>query len=332
VPTTDPVFASVTVGGDERAVVIDGSTPGSFDEQETVDLGLRVETGVYNRSAVAKVTVLDDGTIDEGARLAVDIRGQRVFTGEVAEAEAGVGDRRRLTAYGPIFKLKQESISQTFDSVPAEVLIFTRVRDADLPAELAIDSRTTVSTSFRDTPLDEVIEKTCKLADLVWFVSEDGEVVVSNPETVGESRLVDDLLDASEGKRTPAFQSVVVLGQSPASRRGAEFRHMLPSRPIRAEAGDGDPVFRYEDSNIRTLSQARNVASSIERRLNRQQKGGFVVVPGRPDVRPFDRVKLPPSRGGEEYLVSEVSHTVTKDGFRTRLDLGGLLDPDTGTA
>jgi len=77
-----------------------------------------------------------------------------------------------------------------------------------------------------------------------------------------------------------------------------------------------------------SLSQAENVANALLARLEEQQKGGWLELVGRENIRPFDDVELPPDLGGETYLVRSVEHTIdSRNGFKTRLDLGGLIAP-----
>jgi len=121
---------------------------------------------------------------------------------------------------------------------------------------------------------------------------------------------------------------VRVIGSSPVSRRGLGYRYMISSSPIIATAGTGSPVFEFRDNDIQSQSQAENVAKALQKRLEEQQKGGWLELVGREDIRPFDDVELPPDLGGESYLVRAVESTIdARDGFKTRLTLGGLIAP-----
>jgi Phage late control gene D protein (GPD). len=150
--------------------------------------------------------------------------------------------------------------------------------------------------------------------------------VIADPEDVGESFDLSQIIDVSAGSRRPQYQSVQVIGNTATAERGLDARHLISSQPILAEAGEGQPSFIFEDDSIATQQQAVNVAESLLRKLKKQQQGGFVTVVGRPDVRPFDLVTLPPAQGGQTFLVASVEHTITDtDGFVTRLSLGGSI-------
>lgn len=309
-----------TVAGE--AIVVGGSTP---QNTETLETSLRVETGIYNKAAIAKATILGD--VSEGDDISVKIRDGSIFTGTVRDVEDGVGDRTRLTAYDAIYDLKRETISAKLDVVNAELAIKDEVeKRVDVDVVIESSSRSEVSTTFKKTALDQYVEKMAKLSNTVWYVNYDNELVIDDPGSVGRDRELDRLRDVSAGKKSPAYQSVRVIGNSPTSRRGREFDHMVASEPVVATAGDGDPEFRYEDDNIGDQKQAQNVADSIFNRLKRQQKGGYVEVVGRNDLRPWDIVTLPDSQGGESYTASTVKHTIDgSNGWKTRLGLGGLV-------
>lgn len=313
----DLVYATAA----DEAIVIGGSTP---QDSESLETGLRVETGVYNKAAVASVTILGD--LAEGDELPIEIRGERVFTGTVKKPQNGVGDRQRLKAFDAIYELKNATVSKQYDTVPAGRVIQDTVGSVGVDVSIETESETAISPTFKETAVDAVVEKAAKLSNSVWYVDASNTLVFTDPSAVGDRRRVEKIRDASPGKRTPAYQSVRVVGNSPASRRGKEFDSLVASEPIVATAGDGDPTFEYEDDDINSKKQAQNVADSILTRLKRQQKGGFVDVVGRNDVRPFDVVELPESFGGESYQVSTVKHTITKsDGWKTKIGLGGLI-------
>ena len=306
---------------DGDAIVIGGQTPRDSDALET---GLRVETGLYNKAAVAKATVLGDHS--EGDEISVELVDGSIFSGTVQNTENGVGDRTRVTAYDAIYDLKRTEISLKLDVTNAELAIKDEVeKRIDVDVVIEASSRTDVATNFKETALDAYVEKMAKLTNTVWYVNYSNQLVIDDPGSVGRERSLERLIDVSAGKRSPAYQSVRVIGNSATSRRGKDHKHMVASEPVVATAGDGDPEFRFEDDSIGSQEQAQNVADSIRNRLKRQQKGGYVEVVGRNDLRPWDIVELPEAQGGESYTVSTVKHTVGAEGWKTRLGLGGLV-------
>jgi hypothetical protein len=332
-PAEQRVFGTAEVNGRESRLVIGGKAPrDTSGRRSSTETGVVVERQQTNKTGSGKVTILDDA--EAGDELRINLTGNRVFTGTVRKTEDSVGDRTRLTAFDALHDLKRTPISETFDAETADSALQTVADKAGVELDFRRSGEpitapfgSTISTSFKDVPADAVVEKLTKLAGKVWYINVDNVLVVTEASLVGESRELDRLIEASAGKRSPAYQSVEVTGSTPVSRRGRGSRHLIASQPVIATAGSGEPVFRFVDDDINSQRQAQNVADTLFRRLQKQQRGGFVVVLARSDIRPFDRVVMPPRRGGEEYLVEAVKHTVDdKTGYLTRLELGGLIE------
>jgi len=331
---TQRVFGTAEVNDRELELVIGGKTPrGTSRRRSSTETGAVVKLTQTNKAGSGKVTVLEDATV--GDELRINLSGDTVFTGTVGKINNGVGDRARLTGFDALHKLKRTTISETFVAETAESALQTVVDEADVDLDFRPSSEPitapfegVINTTFKSVSADAAIENLTKLAGRVWYINRDNALVVTDASLVGESKQLDRLIEASAGKRTPPYQSVRVIGNTPTSRRGQEARHLVSSGPVTAQAGRGKPVYEYENDDIATLRQARNIADSLLQRLQKQQRGGFVTVLGRGDIRPFDRVIMPPRRGGEEYIVEEVKHTVNdKSGFLTQLQLGGLIEP-----
>lgn len=324
--TSDPVYGSATVAGEEHQLVIGGRVPreesGKRSESET---NVVVKTRQSNKAATGKCTIL--GEAAPGDELAISLAGNTVFTGTIKKPKASVGDRTRLIAYDALHRLKRTAISETFDT-EAAATVLQSVADA---AGVDIDVRTAaaepITATFKDRDADSVIEKVTKLADAVWYVDAENTLVITEAGSVGEQRSLEQITDVSAGKRSPAYQSVRVVGNSPTSRKGRQSRQLVSSQPVVATAGSGEPQYEYEDDDIASQQQAQNVANAILKRLQKQQRGGFVEVVGRSDIRPFDTVEFPAAQGGSSYLAEGVKHTLSaKNGWSTRIQLGGVID------
>jgi len=321
------VYGKATIAGSDYPLVLGGSTPSGVESSET---GVKVETDRYNKAAVAKATILSESELPEDVDVEVSIRGTPIFSGTVQKSKNGTGDRWRFTAFDSIYDLKRNSLWPSYDqqkfSAIANDALATAGVDGEVDLSGAADAR--ISIEFEETRCDKVVEKVAKWSSGAWWVTADGPVVVTDDiASRTETRDLAWVRDASPGKETPAYQSVRVKGSTPVSRRGVPYRHMISSSPVVATAGEGEPTFHYSDNDIQTQSMAQNTADKLLQRLQAQQKGGWVEVVGREDVRPFDTVVMPESQGGEEYLVSEVKHTLDdSDGFVTKLTLGGLIE------
>lgn len=321
------VYGSATIAGADYPLVLGGSAPSGVESSET---GVKVETDRYNKAAIAKATVLADAEVPEDVDVEISIRDTPIFAGTVQKSKNGTGDRWRVTAYDAIYDLKRNSVWASYDQQKFSAIANDALATAgvDGTVELSGDADARISIEFEETRCDKVIEKVAKWSNGAWWVAPDGTVVVtSDIASRTETRDLAWIRDSSPGKETPAYQSVRVTGSTPVSRRGQAYRHMVSSSPVIATAGEGEPTFHYSDNDIQSQSMAQNTADKLLQRLQAQQKGGWVEVVGREDVRPFDTVRMPDRQGGEEYLVSEVKHTLDdSDGFVTKLTLGGLIE------
>lgn len=324
-PTTQQVYGSAEVGGQQLELVIGGKTPrDESGKQSSTETNVVVETQQTNKAASGKVTVLGGGAAGDGVE--INLTGDTVFTGTIRKTEDAVGNRTRLVAFDALHDLKRTTVSETFDTEAAASALQTVADEASVDIDIRGGAAEPITATFKSAKADAVIEKLTKLAGKVWYVSVDNTLVVTNASSVGESKQLDRLIDASAGKRSPAYQSVKVIGNTPTSRKGRQSRQLVSSQPVTATAGSGDPVYEYEDDDIASSQQAQNVADALLQRLRKQQRGGFVEVLARSDIRPFDTVVMPPIRGGAEYLVEAVKHTVDgKNGYLTRLQLGGVI-------
>lgn len=323
--TTETVYGSATVAGEEHQLVIGGRVPreesGKRSDSET---NVIVKTRQSNKAATGKCTILGDAA--PGDELAISLTGNTVFTGTIKKPKGSVGDRTRLVAFDGLHRLKRTTISETFDTEAASAVFETIANTASVDIGLETGASTPISASFKDRDADAVIEKIAKLADVVWYIDVDNTLVIDNAGSVGEQRELAQITDVSAGKKSPAYQSVRVIGNSPTSRKGRESRQLVSSQPVVATAGSGEPVYEYEDDDIASQQQAQNIANAILRRLRKQQRGGFVEVVGRSDIRPFDTVQFPEAQGGSSYLAAGVTHTLSaKDGWTTRIKLGGVI-------
>lgn len=323
---TEEVYGHVSVQGEDYRIVTGGSSGrGGGTETET---GLTYKTDRYNTAAKMAVTVLSEEEIGESIPVEVSIRGTTLFSGTIRNSKEGISDRVRIEAYDAVADLKRNTLTASYDRADIATIAQDALDQAGVAG--AIDLPTVrVSPEFDGLRCDKVLKKVARWGDAAWWTTAENVVVVTgNIAGETESYDLDYIRDASPGKRTPAYQSVRVIGSSAVSRRGLGYRYLLSSQPIIATAGTGDPVFEFRDNDTQSQQQAENVAKALKKRLEEQQKGGWVELVGREAIRPFDDVTLPPDLGGETYLVRAVEQTIDdRDGFVTRLTLGGLITP-----
>jgi len=323
---TDELYGRVSINGRDYRIVYDGS--GGRSTGAKLETGLKYVTDRYNTAAKMGVTILSDVEVPESVPVEVSIRGTTLFTGTIRNSKEGISERVRVEAYDAVADLKRNNLTGSYDRASIETIAQDALNEAGVDGTLDLPS-IRVSPEFDGLRCDKVLKKVARWGDAAWWTDETNTVIVTeNIASETESHDVQYIRDASPGKRTPAYQSVRVIGSSAVSRRGLGYRYMLSSQSIIATAGTGSPVFEFRDNDIQSQSQAENVAKALQKRLEEQQKGGWLELVGREDIRPFDDVELPPDLGGESYLVRAVESTIdARDGFKTRLTLGGLIAP-----
>lgn len=148
------------------------------------------------------------------------------------------------------------------------------------------------------------------------------------------------IIEASDGKTTPAWQSVQVIGSGVVSEDGWNRSNLNTATPALSAArmsSDGktdtdalsDPVYTYRNLEIQTQAEADAVAKEIVNKLRKQQAEGKVTVVGFPEIRPLDAITMPDTReqpmGGARYSVQKVVHKInSSSGFVTDIHVGGL--------
>jgi hypothetical protein len=323
--TTKVVSAVLVVGDTTQDVVIGGTEPQSDTDSggtSRVPKDVSVKSESTNTAGLLKATILNPATAGDPVEL--QIQGEPVHTGTVAKVERGTGDRRRITSFDVSHQLKQTFISVNFDAIRAGAAIEEITGEVGIGVNIRTTLPQRITTTFKEKRADQIIEKLTKLTDTVSFVSVDNQLVIADPESVGDASALTRIIDVSAGQRRPQYQSVQVVGDTSTAERGLEARHLISSQPALAQAGEGEPTFLYKDDSIASQEQARNTAQALLRKLQKQQRGGFATIVGRPELRPFDIVSLPPVQGGSEFRVGSVEHTISnRGGFQTRLTLNG---------
>lgn len=298
----------------------------TVDGTEYPTESVELVTDRYNTTAELKTDLVTESRPPEDADYSVDINGHTVFTGESAESTNKDALTAKVTGYDPIKQLKSVHVTATFNKAPISAIIGRACADADIAVTMSLPSVTT-SADYTNTRADLIVDEMSKIGDAVWYVDTHGILhVEEDPDpTVFKLKYV---LDTSAGKKTQPYRSVLVYGDSPASRDGGQNVYaLLSSAPVYGTAGEGEPQYITTNGNIRTQEEANNVAQSIYKEFQKQAASGYVKIVGWARIRPLDVIEMPDRWGSTRYLVSGVTHTVDNDeGFVTKLECGGLID------
>jgi len=319
-----PVYGEVRAGGEQYRIVAGGSSGISRDTE--LATGLTYKLDRHNTAGKLDVTVLSESAIDEETTAEVYLRDTLIFRGTIRNSKPGISLRTRLNCYDIAADLKRNTLTGTYNRASIAKITEDALSKAGAVGNVDLPN-VRVSPSFDDTRCDKVLNKVARWGDAAWWVSAENEVIVTTSITAETETHEPELIkDASPGKRTPAYRSVRVVGSSPVSRRGGQYRNLVSSAPIVATKGSGQPEFTIRDNDIQSQEQAQKVADAVYKRLQTQQKSGWIDLVGDESIRPFDTIQMPEQLGGEEYLVSGLRHKLTtRNGFTTRCNLGGLI-------
>lgn len=303
-----------------------------------------VEAGKVTVTGVPAGPIPDTGTI----RLSVN--DELVFTGTIDEVDDTKHGSVVVDAYDAYRPLQLTTVQQEFVQAPIRQVVRETCQRAGVDVNINLDQQpirpttlelagAAVSSNFdiqrlnsvltmsvNSQPASKILTRAGYLADAGWYVDATNTVQFTRrPNRTDHT--VQYLLDASAGKRSPAYESVLVIGASPTSSQGQQRSHMYTRVPPAAIAGSGSPQYQYRDQAIRTEQQAANVANAILKRFERQQRSGHVTVVGKPTITPWDTITMPEDEGGETYFVSGVKHTLDgSNGYETRVECGGVFE------
>ena len=138
------------------------------------------------------------------------------------------------------------------------------------------------------------------------------------------------ILSLDIGSSLPAFGSVQVWGESPASSEGEDAAFWLTQTPadFMGEAGSDEPLYLVKDRSIRTKAAADQSAAGILALAERKAVRGTLRILGYSSVLPGDTVTVksaPWESMNSTYQVRRVYHHLSREqGFITSLGLIGI--------
>lgn len=322
------VYGSVTVDGTDYPIVIGGSGGSGRDggNGTSTKVGLQLKADRHNTAGQCKVAVYAPEPPQTGSPMRVWINGTTVFTGTLRSRTPGAGDRHRLTAYDAAWDLKKTTVTQSYTT--ASVATIARDAAAAAGIDIAVSVPTEyASPEFKAQTAATILSKVATWSDGIWYVDIDNTVhVTADVSSVSRAHHLQRITAAHPEESIPPYQSVRVIGTSPASRKGLKTMHLIPSQPIVATAGEGEPQYTYRSEDIRTQSMAQKSATAIRKELLRQRYTGTIDIVGDPAIRPYDTILLPPAQGDAEFLVTGIKHRLDgQEGFTTAITPGGVV-------
>jgi hypothetical protein len=204
------------------------------------------------------------------------------------------------------------------------------------------------------SPDEGALERIVNATNSVWEVDRYGRFLIGPPipnnekygafnvPTQVNSHKLRYITDTSAGKQSPAWRSILVIGDGVVSQDGWSKNALQNaktakfSKPVTNENADpadiedelAEPVFRYTNLEINTASEAEHVLEKLRDDLRKQAGGGTVTVVGHPEVWPGDAIEMPDTPkqpfGLERYAVSKVTHRINnQDGYLTKIEVMG---------
>lgn len=198
-----------------------------------------------------------------------------------------------------------------------------------------------ITFSQWEVPVKEILDRTTSAAQADWWFDRYGKFNFG-PRIPNENIFAYELeyiTDASDGKTSPPYQSVQVIGDGVVSEEGWSRSSLVNETPVNTrgnvdvntdEAELVEPTFTYRNMEINTQQEADNVKEDILEQLREQTGTGDVTVVGFPEVRPGDGIQMPNTErqpmGGERYGVEQVTHRLnSSDGFITKIKVSGMV-------
>jgi hypothetical protein len=164
------------------------------------------------------------------------------------------------------------------------------------------------------------------------------------------------ITETSAGIQSPAWRSIVVIGDGVVSQDGWGATAQVNENPQQFfDVIDGErqatadqfgpevrrdelvePTFEYVNLEIQTASEARKALERIKDKILKQRGNGEITVVGHPEIWPGDAIELPDTKnqpyGLERFGVGKVVHRINnQDGFLTKINVTGMTRSNEAT-
>lgn len=326
------------------------------DEDEGFEpLSVEFKHSRYNEASVLTVESTAETWPDTNRQLAVQINDTFVGAGRIEESApktstgGGAGSSSAATvvkAFDEIRYLKQSTFTATFVTTPVSDIVETVFATAGVAGSVDLDFDPLLTTTYENEGCAAVLDRLSTMVRGAWYTDfreTDANQLLFTDDPAIQRHNIGGILETDAGLQTAPYDGVVVIGgqPSPSDPSGSESgsdpaaaRNVVAHEPIRATAGEtgtGARVFRHTDKSIQGQETATSVAHSLLDEFERQQGSGSITLVGNASIRPLDTMTMPPGLGGQEYIVSSVTQTCSvKDGFKTEIGVGGVIDPERG--
>lgn len=257
----------------------------------------------------------------------------QVFVGQVETLQSSLLTRR-VTAISKVRALLRLSVDKTYESQTAGQIV------KDLASRASVDVGTIDDgISFPSYVIDSRrnallhIRELAALSGVDVYVDSDGKLVFqafTNGNTTHDIDYAKQILSLEVDRLAEADVTVTTWGESPTASSGSDSWGWLTKDFSKSAgtAGDGPVPVTIERSSLRTNSAARTAASAALRSVQRRAVHGQVLIPGNPDVKLGDAVRLrnvPVNGFNDQYQVRRVVHRITKsDGFTTSVGFAAI--------
>jgi len=284
---------------------------------------LSVETTRFNKAGEIEATTLDEYA--EGDQVVAFINQVPVATGEVTEAKDNSDGSYEIVANDVTFKMKNTTVTEAFQKIGVGEIARKALNKVESPNTIDVPSNLVTSAEYTNAKVADIVEKMAKIGNKDWWVTPQGELKIADYQS-SEYQL-ENVVEATAGKKLPPYRKVVVYGESPTSELGIPTIHLLKKGEVKGTVGQGEPVFQHKDRTVKSQQEADNMAEKLLKEFKRRRAEGYVKIVGRAEIRPLDIVKMPSHLGGERYLVDRIKHVVdASNGFTTEIRCGAPID------
>jgi hypothetical protein len=316
----------LTVGHRVVDTTVEPKASATTDLIVTLDLDAWLDAAVLSLGQVGGlVPALDDHAVVE-LGYADDGSLSQVFDGYVDVIEPGllIG---RVTVTSAARALARLFVDETYEGQTAGAIVTDLAGRANVDTA-SIDDGITFPAYVIDSrrPALAHARDLAALSGTDAYIDSDGKLVFQAFTTGNVIHDVDyakQILALEVDRWAGTDVAVKAWGESPTGTAGADAWGWLIKdfSSSAGTAGSGTPVFVLERAALRTAGAAATAASAALRDLERRAIRGHVAMPGRPEVKLGDAVRLrdvPVDGFDDTYQVRRVVHRVTKDaGFTT---------------
>lgn len=257
----------------------------------------------------------------------------QAITGKVIIVEPGL-TTKRVIGHSAAATLLRTFIEQTYESKTAGEIV------RDLAGQTGVDVATAEDgITFPAYVIDgrrSIYRHMRDLADLCGFdlyVNSEGELVFeefTGGNTTHIFRYTEHIVELEVLQTPPRAERVEAWGESPGGSQAEEAWAWLTKDfdGSKGSVGSGEEKLLVERPALRTAEAAQTAAEAAHTRIRRRTIRGRLLVPGQPQVKLGDTIRLrdvPESSLNNTFQVRSVTHRITKiGGFTTVIEFRSI--------